>query len=111
VADADGTNALVIGGDAGSVKPSAWEHYFAAQPAADAGDPQRAYETTAAGLPDHPDNASLHYNLACYASLAGDADRAIMHITSAFELDPATRGWAESDTDLDGIRSDPRYPA
>ena len=111
VATADGTNAVVIGGDSGSVKPSAWEHYFAAQPAVDAGDPQRAYETAAAGLQDHPDNASLHYNLACYASLAGDAERAIMHISRAFELDPATRQWAEGDTDLDGIRADPRYPA
>jgi hypothetical protein len=109
-ATADGTNALVIGGDTGTIKPSAWEHYFAAQPAADAGDPQQAYETAAAGLEDHADNGSLHYNLACYASLAGDADRAITHLGRAFELEPKTREWAERDADLDAIRSDARYP-
>lgn len=110
VATADDTNALVVGGDTGSVKPSAWEHYFAAQPAADAGQPQQAYESAAAGLQDHPDNASLHYNLACYASLAGDSDRALTHLARAFKLDPGTRKWAENDADLDGIRSDSRYP-
>lgn len=100
VATANGTTALVVGGDTGSVKPSAWEHYFAAQPAADAGEPQRAYEVAAAGLQDHPDNASL----------VGDSDRAIMHIARAFELDPSTREWAARDADLNGVRSDPRYP-
>lgn len=110
VATADGTNALVVGGDAGSVRPSAWEHYFAAQPAANAGQPQQAYETAAAGLQDHSNNASLHYNLACYAALAGETDRALMHLSRAFELDPVTRGWAAGDADLDSIRSDPRYP-
>ena len=111
VAVVDGTTALVIGGDSDTVKPSAWEHTFAAQPAADAGDPRQAYEITAAGLKDHPDNGSLHYNLACYASLDGDPDLALMHLSRAFELDPNTRDWASSDTDLDAIRSDPRYPA
>lgn len=111
VATADATTVLVIGGDAGAVKPSAWEHYFAAQPLADAGDPLAAYETAAAGLADHGDNASLHYNLACYASLAGDSDRAIGHLQTAFTLDPGTRKWAAGDSDLDAVRSHQKYPS
>jgi tetratricopeptide (TPR) repeat protein len=111
VAIADATTVLVIGGDEGTIKPSAFEYYFVAQASINAGDPQAAYDTAAAGLTDHPDSASLHYNLACYASLAGDGDRAIGHLTRAFELDPLTREWAAGDADLDAIRSDPRYPA
>lgn len=110
VATADGTTVLVIGGDEGAITPSAWEYYFAAQANLSAGDPQAAYGTAAAGLADHPDSASLHYNLACYASLADDGDRAIEHLRRAFDLDTVTRDWAAQDSDLDPIRSDPRYP-
>jgi tetratricopeptide (TPR) repeat protein len=111
VAVADGTMVMVIGGDEGTIKPSAWEHYFAAQAEINAGDPQAAYDVAAAGLSDHPESASLHYNLACYASLAGHSDRAIEHLGRAFALDQLTREWAAQDSDLDAIRADPRYPA
>jgi tetratricopeptide (TPR) repeat protein len=110
VASADGTTVLALGGEAGTIKPSAFEHYFVAQASIRAGDPQAAYETAVAGLADHPDNASLHYNLACYAALAGDGERALEHIVRAFELNPKTREWAAEDSDLDAIRDDPRYP-
>jgi hypothetical protein len=105
----DGTTALAIGGEAGTITPSAWEHYFAAQPAAQAGRPTEAYEITAAGLKDRPDNPSLHYNLACYASMAGDIDRAFEHLARAFEGDPRAREWAATDSDLEQVRADPRW--
>lgn len=111
VAAADGTTVMVIGGDEGTIKPSAWEYYFAAQAEINRGEPQAAYEVAAAGLSDHPGSAKLQYNLACYASLAGDSDRAIEHLGRAFALDPVTREWAAQDSDLGAIRSDPRYPA
>jgi len=111
IALADGTTAIVVGGSPGAITPSPWEHYFAAVPAAGAGEPARAYEIAAAGLADYPDHPSLHYNLACYASLAGETDRALEHLTRAFEGDPKTRAWAATDYDLDPIRSDSRYPA
>jgi hypothetical protein len=107
---ADGTTALVVGGPAGSITPSPWEQYFAALPAVEEGDPARAYEIAALGLVDHPNHPSLHYNLACFASLARDVDRALDHLGRAFEGDPRTREWAATDTDLDSIRSHPRYP-
>jgi tetratricopeptide (TPR) repeat protein len=110
IALADATTALVVGGSAGAIKPSPWEHSFAAIPYAEAGDPGKAYEVASAGLAEDPDHPSLHYNLACYASLAGDTERAIEHLARAFEGDPRTREWAATDSDLDAIRSDPRYP-
>jgi len=110
VALIDRTTAIVVGGRRGAIVPSAWEHYFAALPAAEGGDPDAAYATAAAGLADHPDQPSLHYNLACFASLAGNTDRALAHLRRAFDGDPRTREWAETDSDLDPIRSDPRFP-
>jgi hypothetical protein len=106
-----GTTAVVVGGTPGTIRPSPWEYYFAALPAAEAGDPARAYELAAAGLAEHPDHPSLHYNLACYAALAGESDRALEHLGRAVEGDPEARSWAATDPDLDSIRSDPRYPA
>jgi tetratricopeptide (TPR) repeat protein len=107
---ADGTTAVVIGGVSDTITPSLWEHYFAALPAAEAGDPQRAYEIAAAALAEYPDHPSLHYNLACFASLAGDTERAVEHLARAVEADPRAREWAARDSDLDAIRNDPRYP-
>lgn len=109
-ATVENTSVLVIGGEQDAIRPSAFEHYFVAQASINAGDPQGAYETAAAGLTDHPDNASLHYNLACYAALAGHTEPALKHLTRAFELDPKIRDWAAGDSDLNVIRSDPRFP-
>ena len=83
IALADGTTTLVVGGGAGTIRPSAWEYYFAALPAAEAGDPAEAYKIAAAGLTTHPDHPSLHYNLACFASRAGDTERALQHLSRA----------------------------
>lgn len=110
IALVDGTMALVVGGPPGTIAPSPWEHYFAALPAAEAGEPAKAYEIASAGLEDHPDHPSLHYNLACYASRAGDTDRALEHLARAFAGNPQTREWAVTDSDLDTVRGDPRYP-
>lgn len=106
----DGTTVLVVGGRGGTIKPSPWEYTFAAAPAAQAGEPGRAYEIAAAGLAEYPDHPPVHYDLACYASLAGDQERALEHLGRAFEGKPETREWAEEDPDLGAIRSDPRYP-
>jgi len=53
----------------------------------------------------------VHYNLACYASLAGNVECALTHLGRAFELDPATREWARDDADLAAVRKDSRYSA
>ena len=108
----DGTLAVAIGGRPGAAGPvSPWEFFFAAAPAIAAGEPERAYEIAAAGLADHPDDGSLQYNLACYASLAGMHDRALEHLGRAFTIEPKARRWAENDADLDAIRDDARWPA
>src|SRR5215212_3326634 len=87
--------------------PSPWEFFFSG-----AGRPPReAYALAAEGLEHHPDHGALHYNLACFASMAGMRDEALDHLRIAFEREPKAREWAADDADLDAIRDDPRWPA
>jgi tetratricopeptide (TPR) repeat protein len=57
----------------------------------------------------HPDNALLHYNLACYWSLAGNAMRALDDLHSALELDPDLRTMLGEEPDFHHLRGDPEF--
>jgi tetratricopeptide (TPR) repeat protein len=63
-----------------------------------------------AALDEHPDNASVLYNLACFETLAGHGDDAIAHLRRAIELRPDARAWAQSDEDLAALRERPDFP-
>jgi uncharacterized Ntn-hydrolase superfamily protein len=54
---------------------------------------------------ERSEDALLLYNLACYESLAGQADDAIAHLRRAIELDPSHRALAVEDADFEPIRS------
>jgi uncharacterized cupin superfamily protein len=112
VASEADTVVLVIGGQPGAVGPrSAFEYWYAAQPAYDAGDYERALAIASEGLADWPDHPMLHYQLACYSSLAGRGDKAIEHLRVALAGDPRVPGWAKDDADLDPIRARPDFPS
>ena len=107
----DTTTVVAVGGEAGTIKPSAWEHFFAAEPAYAEGDYLRAIEIASVGLADHPDNVSLNYQLACYHALAGDREEALDFMQRAATTDAEkVREWAADDADLDSIRDDARFP-
>ncbi len=107
VATADGTLAVAVGNVAGAAGPvSAWEPRFMAASVAAAGDPERAYAMASPGLDEAPDDADLHYDLACFSALAGARERALTHWRRALELRPQAREWAADDPDLDAIRDD-----
>lgn len=111
VAEEPNTVVLVIGGPPGAAGPrSAFEYWYSAQPARDAGDHERAIEIASEGLRDWPDHPVLHYELACFCSLAGRQDEAIEHLRIAFAGDPRAREWAATDSDLEAVRSRPDYP-
>lgn len=58
-----------------------------------------------------PSEALLHYNLACYLSLAGEKERAIRSLGRALKLDPHYRELIDKEPDFDPIRNDPGFLA
>jgi tetratricopeptide (TPR) repeat protein len=111
VAKDEGTTVLVVGGVVGQpFQPSPWESWLAAMPFLQAGEPERGIGVFLEALERHPGNPNVLYNLACFESLAGHREEALGHLADAVEADPRTREWAQTDSDFDAIRDDPRFP-
>jgi hypothetical protein len=111
VASDPDTVVLVVGGVPGKpFSPSPWEAWLEAAPFLESGELDRGIAVFEQALAEHPGNANVLYNLACFEALAGRADHALEHLGAAVEGDPRTREWAQSDSDLDPIRQDPRFP-
>jgi tetratricopeptide (TPR) repeat protein len=107
--DAD-TTVLVVGAPLGaSYEVSPWEWYFRADAQLLAGDPAGALATMAEGARELPDNASVHFNGACYAALAGENERALELLQRALELEPSLAEKARTDPDLDALRAEPSF--
>ena len=53
----------------------------------------------------------LHYNLACFLSLAGETDEALAELRIAIEGDESFRELAKNDGDFDPIRNEPGFPS
>jgi tetratricopeptide repeat protein len=110
-AAAPDTTVVVVGGRPGAGLPvSPFEYWYAAIPAADAGDWESAIEILSDGLAEWPDHPRIHYNLACFHARAGHRDEAIHHLRFAAGRDPIALEYAASDADLDAIRDDPEFP-
>lgn len=58
-----------------------------------------------------PSEPLVHYNLACYLSLAGESRRAIVHLSQALGMNPEFRALVDDESDFDPIRSDPQFQA
>lgn len=58
-----------------------------------------------------PAHALVHYNLACYLSLAGNKQRALAHLSQALALDSNYRILVHDEPDFDPIRADPEFQA
>lgn len=63
------------------------------------------------GLFYTPDNAALHFNLACYLSVIGHAEEAVTELAWALDLEPELRRRIESEADFDRIRFEPTFQA
>jgi len=69
-----------------------------------------AVEAVRGGLEQLPDHAGLHYNYACFATLAGDTgDDVFAHLRRSVELLPRFRDDAQRDDDFVAVRDDPRF--
>jgi tetratricopeptide (TPR) repeat protein len=66
---------------------------------------QWVYDLDRAEFPDPKSVASSTYNMACFYSRVGRDDEALHWLKHAFELDPALKKTARTDTDLVRIRN------
>jgi tetratricopeptide (TPR) repeat protein len=108
----DGTRVLAVGGPPDAVfEPSPWEAAFRAEALARASDPEGAVAIVREALAEHPDNASMLYNTACFEAMAGHGDEAIAHLKRAIELRPQALEWAQTDDDLASLRERPDFPS
>jgi tetratricopeptide (TPR) repeat protein len=56
-----------------------------------------------------PDEGIIHYNLACYWSLAQNKGLALQYLTQSFDLDPNYRDLVATERDFDPLRDDPDF--
>lgn len=69
----------------------------------------KAIESLEEALQVDDQQAIIHYNLACYWSLAKNVKWAVEYLERAFELDPTYRDRVPQEHDFDPIRSHPRF--
>lgn len=60
---------------------------------------------------EHPDDATIIYNIACAESLAGRREDALGHLQQSVQLDGKFAELAAEDPDFDPIRDDPKFSA
>jgi tetratricopeptide (TPR) repeat protein len=68
-----------------------------------------AIESLQEAITAKPATAIVHYNLACYWSLAHGVDAALSHLAIAFELDPDYKELVHKEHDFDPIRDNPDF--
>jgi hypothetical protein len=117
IAKEAGTTVLVIGarpGEAFTIAP--WEESWEENQQAMALYREQRYSEAADVLREaigrYPDSAGLHYNLACFDSMAGAGVEAVAGaLARSIELYPGFRDFAREDTDFDAVREDPAFAA
>ena len=70
-----------------------------------------AIQSLEEALESDASQAIVHYNLACYWSLAGNVKLAVAYLSQAFELDPEYRDLVAREADFDPIRNHPHFQA
>lgn len=70
-----------------------------------------AIESLEEALAVDSQNALVHYNLACYWSLAGNKRQALLFLAQALDLDPNYRDLVSAESDFDPVRNDPAFRA
>jgi len=68
-----------------------------------------AIEALQEALAVDENQAIVHYNLACYWSLAGNPAVALEHLATSLQIDPKYRELAELERDFDPIRHHPEF--
>jgi tetratricopeptide (TPR) repeat protein len=69
----------------------------------------QAIDSLERALREHPDDALLHYNLACYWSLAANGPKALGALATALDIDPDLRSLISHESDFHSLRGDPEF--
>ena len=69
----------------------------------------QAIDALERALREHADEPLLHYNLACYWSLAGNGSKALDQLSAALELDPDLRSLIAQESDFNQLRGNPDF--
>jgi serine/threonine protein kinase/Tfp pilus assembly protein PilF len=85
--------------------------YLGATTLARMGDHKRGFEWARRALEIDPEETSILYNVACVYSLLGRTEEAIGCLEKVMEHGTFYKNWAAKDSDLDSIRTDPRFQA
>lgn len=106
---------LVIGGTPGEPYTAfdwgeAWPFHSASMEAYGEQRYADALASVREGLERSPDNPGLHYNFACFATMADEtSDETFEHLRRSVELFAPFRNQARSDSDFAAVRDDPRF--
>jgi len=85
--------------------------YMGAQALCQLGQRDRSLEWSRRALAMDPENSHVCYNVACALALLGNSEEAIGCLEKAVGLGHWYKGWAEHDSDLNSLRSHPRFQA
>jgi len=75
------------------------------------GEPAKSYEWARRALAIDPEETSILYNVACVYSLLGRTEDALTCLSKVMEHGTFFKNWAAKDSDLDSLRTDPRFHA
>jgi len=111
VAEEEGTTVLVVGGRRGEpFTVSGWERNSEFLRFFETKEYERAIELLQEQHREEPGSAGVLYNLACAESLAHRHEDALEHLARSVELNADFLAFAQTDSDLDAVRDDPRFP-
>ena len=85
--------------------------YLGANMSCQLGDRARSLEWAQRALAIDPQETSVLYNVGCVFALLGRSDEALDCLEKAMAQGTWYKGWAERDSDLDSLRSLPRFQA
>ncbi len=112
VATQPGTTVVAIGAKPGVPHEiSPWEEIFLAFGHLRKGDEEQGRQVMADAIAENPDAWQGYYNAACFEVQTGNHEAAIAQLKRAIELDSQAREYAEKDSDFDGLRDEPEFPA
>jgi serine/threonine protein kinase/Flp pilus assembly protein TadD len=75
------------------------------------GNHEKGYDWARRALAIDPEEASILYNVACVYSLLGRTEDALACLQKMMEHGVFYKNWAAKDSDLDNLRTDPRFQA